>query len=65
MGVGVKREVSISSPFTLQDMQQFIDAAKVMGVNTAANLRLQVSPAGGDQRESWPASAVITAAGVK
>ena len=61
MGVNVRREVGITSPMTLEDLQEFINAAKGMGVDPRKQLALQVTKEYSDFRESWPANATLTA----
>ena len=60
MAVNVKREVSISSPFTTADLYEFLTACEGMGVPSTAKLGLRVVKGGGDQRESWPDGCTIT-----
>lgn len=61
MGTSVKREVSLTNPMTLKDMQEFIDAAREMGVPTNKRLDLAITRGYSDMRESWPDGVTITA----
>jgi hypothetical protein len=61
MGTNITRQVDLSSPLTLNDMQEFIDAAREMGVDGCKLLSLAIHKGYSDPRESVPDSVTITA----
>ncbi|ASR75896.1 hypothetical protein J4U02_gp049 [Mycobacterium phage Aziz] len=61
MSVKLTHEITLSSPLTLADMEQFVAQAKEMGVRTTATLSLQITKGYSDFRESWPDAVTITA----
>jgi hypothetical protein len=61
MPTNVRREASLSSPFTLEDIEIFLFEARELGVPPRQELDLAVTAAYSDFRESWPAAATITA----
>jgi hypothetical protein len=61
MPMGITREVKLSPPCTLNDLDAFVQAAHEMGCDRQAVLQFSITPGYSDPRESSPGSFTLTA----